>query len=109
MELSPGSYNIELVFRDRQSGKIAAIKRELVLPGLNSDFSMSGVTLSRLAEPIKKTPGAPETTDVFSQGGVRIRPFPSREFRDTDNLIVLFELYNASVKAELVSRWYGLP
>ncbi len=100
MELLPGAYNVEIVFRDKLSGKIAAKRRELVLPALNSEFSMSGVTLSRFVEPIKKTPGTAETTDVFSQGGVRIRPTPSREFRSTDNLIVLFELYNAAAKAE---------
>jgi VWFA-related protein len=100
MELSPGSYNLEIVFRDRLTGKTAAKRRELVLPAMNSEFSMSGVTLSRFVEPIKKTPETAETTDVFSQGGVRIRPAPSREFRSTDNLVVLFELYNAAAKAE---------
>jgi len=100
MELAPGAYNVEIVFRDRLSGKIAAKSREFVLPALNSEFSMSGVTLSRFVEPVKKTPETAETTDVFSQGGVRIRPTPGREFRPTDNLVVLFELYNAAVKAE---------
>ena len=100
MELLPGAYNVEIVFRDKLSGKIAAKRRELVLTALNSEFSMSGVTLSRFAEPIKKSPETAVTTDVFSQGGVRIRPAPSREFRPTDNLIVLFELYNAAAKAE---------
>ncbi|HMB30009.1 MAG TPA: VWA domain-containing protein [Blastocatellia bacterium] len=100
MELLPGAYNVEIVFRDKLSGKIAAKRRELVLTALNSEFSMSGVTLSRFAEPIKKSPEPAVTTDVFSQSGVRIRPTPSREFRPTDNLIVLFELYNAAAKAE---------
>ncbi|MGH9937709.1 MAG: VWA domain-containing protein [Blastocatellia bacterium] len=100
MELAPGIYDIELVFRDRLSGKIAAKRKQIVLPALNSEFSASGVTLSRYAEPIKKAPGTAETVDVFSQGGIRIRPSPSREFRNTDNLIVFFELYNAGAKAE---------
>jgi hypothetical protein len=100
MELLPGAYNVEIVFRDKLSGKIAAKRRDLVLPALNSEFSMSGVTLSRFVEPIKKAPETGETIDVFSQGGVRIRPTPSREFRPTDNLVVLFELYNAAAKAE---------
>jgi VWFA-related protein len=100
IELLPGAYNVEIVFRDTLSGKIAAKRRELVLTALNSEFSMSGVTLSRFVEPIKKSPETAVSTDVFSQGGVRIRPTPSREFRPTDNLIVLFELYNAAAKAE---------
>jgi VWFA-related protein len=100
MELPPGVYNVEIVFRDKLSGKIGAKRREFVLSPLNSEFSMSGVTLSRFAEPIKKGPETGEIIDVFSQGGVRIRPTPSRKFRPTDNLIVLFELYNAAAKAE---------
>jgi VWFA-related protein len=100
MELLPGAYNVEIVFRDKLSGKIAAKRSELILPALNSEFSMSGVTLSRFVEPTKKAPETGETIDVFSQGGVRIRPTPSREFRPTDNLVVLFELYNAAAKAE---------
>src|SRR5262249_51830302 len=100
MELAPGAYNVEIVFRDRLSGKVAAKRRELVLPALNTEFSMSGVTLSRFVEPIKKTSETAETIDVFSQGGVRIRPSPGREFRPTDNLVVLFELYNAAAKPE---------
>jgi VWFA-related protein len=100
IELLPGAYNVEIVFRDKLSGKIAAKRKELVLTALNSEFSMSGVTLSRFAEPIKKSPETAVITDVFGQGGVRIRPTPSREFRPTDNLIVLFELYNAAAKAE---------
>jgi VWFA-related protein len=100
MELLPGAYNVEIVFRDKLSGKIAAKRRELILPAFTSEFSMSGVTLSRFVEPIKKAPETGETIDVFSHGGVRIRPTPSREFRPTDNLVVLFELYNAAAKAE---------
>jgi len=100
MELAPGIYDIDLVFRDRLSGKIAAKRKQIVLPTLNSEFSASGASLSRYAEPIKITPGTAETLDVFSQGGIRIRPSPSREFRNTDNLIVFFELYNAVAKAE---------
>jgi hypothetical protein len=33
---------------------------------------------------------------VFNQGGVQIRPLPSRIFHTADNLIVFFETYNAT-------------
>src|SRR5262249_35593912 len=100
MELTPGTYDIELVFRDKLSGKMAGKRRQLVLPAVNSEFSMSGVVLSRYVEPIKKTPGTADPVDVFSQGGVRIRSTSSREFRPADNLIVFFELYGATTKQE---------
>jgi len=37
---------------------------------------------------------------VLSEGGVRIRPSPSREFHQSDNLIIFFRLYNAAVARE---------
>jgi len=53
--------------------------------------------LSRHAEPQKQTIGS---VDVLSEGGVQIRPSPSREFHSTDNLIIFFKLYNAAVASE---------
>ena len=38
--------------------------------------------------------------DVLSEGNVRIRPSPSREFYPTDNLIIFLKLYNAAVAPE---------
>ncbi len=43
------------------------------------------------------TPGA----DVLSEGNVRVRPSPSREFQTTDNLIIFFKLYNAAISHEI--------
>jgi hypothetical protein len=97
MELAPGSYSVDLIVRDRLSGKMAARKEKLVLPVADSDFSTSAVVLSRLALPAKNSRGS---GDVLSQGGVQIRPSPSREFRPADNLIIFFELYNAAASAE---------
>lgn len=101
LEMTPGAYNIELIFRDRLSGKVAAKKQKLALPAVDAEFSTSNVVLSRHAEPIKKTPGAAGPVDVFSQEGAQIRPSPSREFRATDNLIVFFEVYNATINTEM--------
>jgi VWFA-related protein len=96
MELVPGSYIVELIVRDKLSGKMAGRRETLVLPVADAGFSTTGVVLSRYAVPTNNSPGAAESGDVFSQGGVQIRPFPSREFRATDNLILFFELYNAA-------------
>jgi VWFA-related protein len=102
-ELSPGSYSIDLIVRDRLSGKIAARREQLVLPVADAEFSATAVVLSRHAEPAKPQPAADRRTgagDVFSEAGVQIRPSPSREFRVTDNLIIFFKLYNAAKAAD---------
>ena len=100
MELAPGTYDIDLIVRDKLSGKMAAKRERLVLPVANTEFSTTAVTLSRQAMPAQKRPGTTQPSDVFSQGGVQIRPSPGREFRVTDNLIIFFELYNAATSQE---------
>jgi VWFA-related protein len=100
MELIPGTYRIDLIVRDRLSGKISARKAQLVLPNTEAEYSTSAVVLSRLALPSNNQPGAKPSTDIFNQGGIQIRPSASREFRVTDNLIVFFELYHAALNAE---------
>jgi VWFA-related protein len=97
MELAPGSYSIDLIVRDRISGKMAARKEGLVLPVADAEFSASAVALSRIA---LRARNAGASGDVFSHDGVQIRPSPSREFRASDNLIIFFELYNAARGSE---------
>jgi VWFA-related protein len=93
IELAPGTYGIDLIVRDRLSGKIAAKREKLILPDSPPAFSMSGVVLSRHAEAAPR--GASAYEDVFNYAGARIRPSPTREFRASDKLIIFFELYGA--------------
>jgi len=92
--LQPGSYTIDLIVKDRLSGRVAARQEKVVLPIDESDFWTSEAILSRHAEPLKPTAS---NTDVLSEGGVQIRPSPSREFLLDVNLIIFFRLYNAAV------------
>jgi VWFA-related protein len=104
VELAPGTYDIELIIRDRLSGKMAARKERLFLPAADIEFSTSGLVLSRYAERAQKTPSSTAMTaagDVLSHEGVQIRPLPSREFRANDNLIIFFKLYNVAASAEM--------
>lgn len=97
MQLYAGNYTVDLIVRDRMSGKATAKRESLVLPVDTSEFSATEAVLSRHAEPLKKTLG---TVDVLSAGDVQIRPSPSREFHATDNLIIFFKVYNAAVFRE---------
>lgn len=97
MQLEVGNYTIDLIVKDRISGKVAAKREKLVLPVAGSDFWTTDAVLSRHAEPSKQVTGS---GDVLSEGNVQIRPSPSREFHTTDNLIVFFKLYNAAVSRE---------
>ncbi|HYR74207.1 MAG TPA: VWA domain-containing protein [Pyrinomonadaceae bacterium] len=97
MQLYAGNYTVDLIVRDRLSGKVAAKQEKLVLPLDRSDFWVTEAVLSRHAEPVKQTA---RNGDVFTEGNVQIRPSPSREFHSTDNLIIFFKLYNAAVARE---------
>ncbi|HKO62029.1 MAG TPA: VWA domain-containing protein [Pyrinomonadaceae bacterium] len=98
MELEAGAYTIELVVRDRISGKVAARRQRLTLPVAEQEFSVTEVVLSRHAEPWTRPLTGP--VDVLSAGNVQIRPSLSREFRDSDNLIIFFKVYNVTTMTE---------
>ncbi|PYS73970.1 MAG: hypothetical protein DMF73_04580, partial [Acidobacteria bacterium] len=93
-----GNYTVDLIVRDRLSGKVAARREKLELPADDASFWTTEAVLSRHAEPLKQTA---RNGDVFTQGNVQIRPSPSREFQATDNLIVFFQLYNAALNREI--------
>jgi VWFA-related protein len=92
MQLEAGNYTIDLIVKDRLSGKATAKKETLILPATDTEFSTSEIILSRHAEPAKQPYLA--AGDVLAEGSVLIRPSPSREFRTTDNLIIFYKLYN---------------
>jgi len=96
MELGSGSYTIDLMVKDRISGKFAARREKLVLPEVpdDSELAVTDAILSRFAE--VSIPSLKGPSDVLSTGGVKIRPSPSRQFRAVDNLIVFFQLYGAA-------------
>src|SRR5882724_7258004 len=98
MQLEAGNYTVDLIVRDRLSGKVAAKRERLVLPVAGSNFWTTDAVLSRHAEPLKQ---ATRSGDVLSEGDVQVRPSPSREFHATDNLIIFFKLYNAAVAREI--------
>jgi VWFA-related protein len=95
MQLEPGAYTIDLVVKDRLSGKVAAKRQNLALGVADSEFSATEVVLSRHADPMRQPPTGP--ADVLSVGNVLIRPSPSREFQSTDNLILFFKIYNPTL------------
>ncbi|MGH9874722.1 MAG: VWA domain-containing protein [Pyrinomonadaceae bacterium] len=98
MQLGAGNYSIDLMVRDRVSGKAAAKREKLVLPVADTQFSATEVVLSRHAEPAKQPYLA--SGDVLAAGNMLIRPSPSKEFRATDNLIIFFKLYNGVAAAD---------
>jgi VWFA-related protein len=98
MQLQAGDYTIDVIVKDRVSGKVTAKREKLVLPRDKSEFWITETVLSRHAEPLRQP--ATGSADVLSAGNVQIRPSTSREFHSADNLIIFFKVYNATPSAE---------
>lgn len=101
LQLAPGEYTLDLIVKDRQSGKTTARRRQLVLPEPDAEFATTPVVLSRYVEPASELPPDPaELPDVFVYRKRLIRPSADRQFRVTDNLILFLAVYNAATSSE---------
>lgn len=97
MVLAPGEYTLDLMVRDRQSGKTSAKREEFVLPDANAEFAATPVVLSRFVEQARLPAlGSNEPVDVFVHDRTQIRPSSRREFQPADNLIMFLSVYNAA-------------
>lgn len=97
LQLAPGDYTIDLIVRDKQSGKTTARREHFVLPEPDSEFATTPVVLSRHVEPASELPPNPaELPDVFVHRKTLIRPSAGRQFRAGDNLIMFLAVYNAA-------------
>jgi hypothetical protein len=100
MQLAAGEYTIDLIVRDKLSGKTTARREQLVLREPDSEFAATPVVLSRYVEPVGPRPQSSEFPDVFVHGKTLIRPSAARQFRVSDNLIMYLAVYNAAKSIE---------
>ena len=101
LQLTSGDYTIDLIVRDKQTGKIAARRERFVLPEPDAEFATTPVVLSRYVEPASQLPPDPaDFPEVFVHGKQLIRPSAARQFKTSDNLIMLLAVYNAANSAE---------
>ena len=101
LQLAPGDYTIDLIVKDKQSGKITARREQLVLPEPDSEFAATPVVLSRYVAPASELPPNPaDFPDVFVHRKTLIRPSASRQFKSSDNLIMFLAVYNAAHSSE---------
>ena len=101
LQLAPGDYEIDLIVKDKLSGKTTAVRHQLALPEPDSEFAVTPVVLSRFVERAELPRlDSPESPDVFTHGNAKIRPSPARTFQAADNLIMLLAVYNAAASPE---------
>ena len=101
LQLTSGEYTLDLIVKDKQSGKIAARREKFVLPESEAEFAATPVVLSRYVEAASQLPPNPaDFPDVFVHGKQVIRPSAARQFKSTDNLIMFLAVYNAANSPE---------
>ncbi|HJT67942.1 MAG TPA: VWA domain-containing protein [Pyrinomonadaceae bacterium] len=97
MVLAPGEYTLDLMVRDRQSGKTSARREQFVVPEADGEFAATPIVLSRFVEQARLPAlGSDEPADVFVHERTQIRPSSRREFQAADNLIMFLAVYNAA-------------
>jgi VWFA-related protein len=95
MVLAPGDYTLDLMVRDRQSGKTSAKREQFVVPEADTEFAATPVVLSRFVEQARlPSLAADEPVDVFVHARTQVRPSSRREFQAADNLIMFLSVYN---------------
>ena len=95
MVLAPGEYTLDLIVRDKQTGKTAAKREQFVLPEPDKEFAATPVVLSRFVEQAQLPKlGSDELPDVFVHGRTQIRPSAGKRFQASDNLIMFGSIYN---------------
>lgn len=101
LQLTPGDYTLDLIVKDKQSGKTTARRELFVLAEPDLEFATTPVVLSRYVEPASELPPNPaELPDVFVYRKRLIRPSAGRQFRVSDNLIMFLAVYNAANSSE---------
>ena len=97
MVLAPGEYTLDLMVRDRASGKTSAKRETFVVPDADNEFAATPLVLSRFVEQARLPAlGSDEPADVFVHERTQIRPSSRREFQAADNLIMFLSIYNAA-------------
>jgi hypothetical protein len=99
----PGAYDLYVVLHERApGGKMGLVKQPLDVPNYATGELMTSSII--LAQHVNQLP-APIPTDQQSEhpyafGQTEIVLSPERKFKKTDELIVLFQVYNANISPE---------
>ena len=90
--IKPGKYQLVLGVQDRVSKKIAAYRKEVIVPDYTtSELRLSSITLADVMEPVDYRPSPGKS---FYIGKFKIIPKPDALFRPSDELNIYFQIYN---------------
>lgn len=96
IELPPGQYSFEAFVRDQNSAKGSVRDYSLQLASPGDKLTASSIILGSQADPLRE--GEQEAELVL--GKAKVLPSARRQFKNGENLIYLFNVYNVSAEGE---------
>lgn len=96
IELPPGRYSLEAFLRDQNSGRSSIRDYGLQVAPLGEKLTASSIVLSSQVDPLRSG----ESDSDLTLGKTKVLPSARRQFRNGENLIYLFNVYNAQVSGE---------
>jgi GWxTD domain-containing protein len=94
----PGRYELILGVEDRVSKKIAAYRKEVLIPDLSGDdLALSSITLAAEMEPLEARMSAGKP---YHMGRFRIIPQPNNIFTKRQELNIYFQVYGPGIDPE---------
>lgn len=96
VDLVPGTYSVQVLVRDQLGGRTALLEQTLRVPEPTQELSLSSIVLAKEVQ--KAVPG----TELLTVGDSTVLPSAVRKFRNGENLIYYFEVYNAEHELEAV-------
>jgi VWFA-related protein len=97
VQVPPGDYWVEVYVKDHISGAVSSGRQALYLGQMESTFGMSAVLLASDRELYKSLA---KDDKFLTVQGVKIMPSAACQFRNGDNMIFYFYIYNPQVDKE---------
>jgi GWxTD domain-containing protein len=93
--LKPGSYKLLAGVRNREDGRAGTLEETVEIPGFSSgDVALSSIMLANSIEPVAQEE-ADASGSPFNFRGIKVVPRIEPVFRNSEELILYFQVYNA--------------
>ncbi len=91
--LPTGSYSIQVAVKDQSSAGSATQELALVLPPPSKEFALSSILLAKAVEK-----GSSSASQFLMVNGAQILPSARCDFRNGDNLVFYFDIYDPQMR-----------
>lgn len=102
--LGPGRYKLDLVIKDRRSGKIGSTQTLIIVPRIEADrLGQSSIFLADKIYPIdvERLPLQQQLLGQFLIDNLKVYPSVAKEFRRDQKLGIYFQIYNLAIDRAL--------